>query len=599
MVMMDQQQQPPQQQQQQPPQQQQQQPPHQQQQPQQPSPQCVGREFVRQYYTLLNQAPLHLHRFYSRNSSFVHGGLGMGDKVPACDEPVMGQQEIHRKIMQLNFRDCHAKIRQVDAHATLGSGVVVQVSGELSNNGQPMRRFMQTFVLAPQSPKKYYVHNDIFRYQDEVFSEDEREGADSGTTSILDESGDSSVNLPPGGGACPPVQAPLKEPIVSVRVSVVASQHCNGSGPSPKEHVQDSDSPAPVVAATPEEEEIATSDMEVEEVSETPMSVTAAGEEQHKQVETAAFEESASSNGPLTYATLVKSGATAAPGTPAAPPTTTTTTTTTTTGFSSSGPPSGGFNKPSSSSGNKPPLEPFSREGAGGKPFPRGQSHRIGGRGGGMGRDRYGSSNNRNDGDDDRRDRNNGRGGGPHERGSSVTPSNVYNDAQQVFVGNLPHNCTMSVLQTLFEHYGKVADVRINNKSANASKTLQTGQLVPNFGFVVFEDERSVQDCLKNRPIMLPDNRRLNVEEKKNKARDDNRGSSSANRQGSGSFDRGSQDNLGGRTGGGMSERGGRGSASRGGQRSGSRGGYGGGGRGGGPQSQMGAQQRPVFARKS
>ena len=27
-----------------------------------PTPQCVGREFVRQYYTLLNQAPLHLHR---------------------------------------------------------------------------------------------------------------------------------------------------------------------------------------------------------------------------------------------------------------------------------------------------------------------------------------------------------------------------------------------------------------------------------------------------------------------------------------------------------------------------------------------------------
>lgn len=47
-----------------------------------------------------------------------------------------------------------------------------QVTGELSNNGQPMRRFMQTFVLAPQSPKKYYVHNDIFRYQDEVFHDD-------------------------------------------------------------------------------------------------------------------------------------------------------------------------------------------------------------------------------------------------------------------------------------------------------------------------------------------------------------------------------------------------------------------------------------------
>ena len=57
---------------------------------------------------------------------------------------------------------------QVDSHETLANGVVVQVSGELSNNGEPMRRFMQTFVLAPQSPKKYYVHNDIFRYQDEV-----------------------------------------------------------------------------------------------------------------------------------------------------------------------------------------------------------------------------------------------------------------------------------------------------------------------------------------------------------------------------------------------------------------------------------------------
>lgn len=27
-----------------------------------PSPQSVGREFVRQYYTLLNKAPAHLHR---------------------------------------------------------------------------------------------------------------------------------------------------------------------------------------------------------------------------------------------------------------------------------------------------------------------------------------------------------------------------------------------------------------------------------------------------------------------------------------------------------------------------------------------------------
>lgn len=80
-------------------------------------------------------------------------------------KPVIGQRQIHQRIQQLNFQDCHAKISQVDSQATLGNGVVVQVTGELSNNGQPMRRFTQTFVLAAQSPKKYYVHNDIFRYQ--------------------------------------------------------------------------------------------------------------------------------------------------------------------------------------------------------------------------------------------------------------------------------------------------------------------------------------------------------------------------------------------------------------------------------------------------
>jgi len=29
-----------------------------------PSPQCVGQEFVRQYYTLLHQAPEHMHRYW-------------------------------------------------------------------------------------------------------------------------------------------------------------------------------------------------------------------------------------------------------------------------------------------------------------------------------------------------------------------------------------------------------------------------------------------------------------------------------------------------------------------------------------------------------
>ncbi|KAK2084088.1 hypothetical protein P7K49_037121 [Saguinus oedipus] len=64
-----------------------------------------------------------LHRFYGKNSSYVHGGLDSNEK-PA--DAVYGQKEIHRKVMSQNFTNCHTKIRHVDAHATLSDGVVVQ-----------------------------------------------------------------------------------------------------------------------------------------------------------------------------------------------------------------------------------------------------------------------------------------------------------------------------------------------------------------------------------------------------------------------------------------------------------------------------------------
>uniref|UniRef100_A0A3Q3MI68 Ras GTPase-activating protein-binding protein 2 n=1 Tax=Mastacembelus armatus TaxID=205130 RepID=A0A3Q3MI68_9TELE len=169
-----------------------------------PSPLLVGREFVRQYYTLLNKAPDFLHRFYGRNSSYVHGGLDPSGKLA---EAVYGQAEIHKKVMSLQFSECHTKIRHVDAHATLSDGVVVQVLGELSNNGQPMRKFMQTFVLAPEGSvaNKFYVHNDIFRYEDEVFGDSEAE---------LDEGKSNGVEEPMEEPAPEPEPEPEPEPKV-------------------------------------------------------------------------------------------------------------------------------------------------------------------------------------------------------------------------------------------------------------------------------------------------------------------------------------------------------------------------------------------------
>ncbi|KAL1778690.1 ras GTPase-activating protein-binding 1 [Sigmodon hispidus] len=108
-----------------------------------------------------------LYIFYGKNSSYVHGGLDSNGKQA---DAVYRQEEIHKKLMSQNFTNCHIKIYHVDAEATLNGGIVVQVMGTLSNNNQAEQSFMQTFVLAPHGSDgtKFYVYNDMFRYQDEV-----------------------------------------------------------------------------------------------------------------------------------------------------------------------------------------------------------------------------------------------------------------------------------------------------------------------------------------------------------------------------------------------------------------------------------------------
>ena len=132
------------------------------------SPQQIGKAFVVQYYRLLHEHPESLYRFYSSSSTLMH------------DDPnktVTGIEDITKRIEELSFKQRHVKIRKVDCHSTVGSSVVVQVCGEISstaaaaaadNQTPVMKRFVQTFVLAPaeNAKQKYYVHNDIFRYQD-------------------------------------------------------------------------------------------------------------------------------------------------------------------------------------------------------------------------------------------------------------------------------------------------------------------------------------------------------------------------------------------------------------------------------------------------
>ncbi|CAK1354720.1 unnamed protein product [Cercospora beticola] len=125
----------------------------------------VGWYFVEQYYTTLSRSPEKLYLFYNKRSQFVSGQET--DKVAVC----VGQRAINDKIRELDFNDCKVRVTNVDSQAS-DSNIVIQVIGELSNRGQPHRKFTQTFVLATQT-NGYFVLNDIFRYL--VEEEDEAE----------------------------------------------------------------------------------------------------------------------------------------------------------------------------------------------------------------------------------------------------------------------------------------------------------------------------------------------------------------------------------------------------------------------------------------
>ncbi|XP_041968827.1 ras GTPase-activating protein-binding protein 2 [Aricia agestis] len=408
-----------------------------------PSPQSVGREFVRQYYTLLNKAPDHLHRFYNNYSSFVHGGLDAPNRETL---PVVGQKQIHNRIQQLNFRDCHAKISQVDAQATLGNGVVVQVTGELSNGGAPMRRFTQTFVLAAQSPKKYYVHNDIFRYQDFVFSDEE--GSGSGRSDAEEEEGAAggyfAPAFPPAPFPAPP--APPLAPMVSPPAPAPApAPHLNGHPPIDEQRMMAMQAnavsvgaavPAPVSEPAPEPAPEPVAEPEPEREPTPPPQPAAPVVQAPPE--------------PKTYANLLKSGS--GVGTRSSPP--------------AQPPPV--------------PAQPAPQPAPAQEARPRPP-----------------------------------RAAQPNNAGESRR----YSDAQQLFLGNLPHSATEEELRALFARFGPVAELRVHGKPAAPGAPRH-----PNYGFITYETAQAAADCLSAAPLYFPVEGeapvKLNVEEKKARARE-------------------------------------------------------------------------------
>ena len=80
-------------------------------------------------------------------------------------------QAINDRIKELDFHDTKVRVTNVDSQGS-DANIVIQVIGEISNKGQPHKRFAQTFVLAEQT-NGYFVLNDIFRYLAEEPEEEE------------------------------------------------------------------------------------------------------------------------------------------------------------------------------------------------------------------------------------------------------------------------------------------------------------------------------------------------------------------------------------------------------------------------------------------
>ncbi|XP_071720606.1 nuclear transport factor 2-like [Rutidosis leptorrhynchoides] len=126
--------------------------------PQQPvSAQVVGNAFVQQYYHILHQSPGLVHRFYQDISK-----VGRPEEDGSLSITTT-MEEINSKILSLNYDEFKAEIKSVDSQESLNGGVTVLVTGCLTGKDNVLRKFAQSFFLAPQD-KGYFVLNDMFRY---------------------------------------------------------------------------------------------------------------------------------------------------------------------------------------------------------------------------------------------------------------------------------------------------------------------------------------------------------------------------------------------------------------------------------------------------
>ncbi|VUZ56564.1 unnamed protein product [Hymenolepis diminuta] len=148
----------------------------------------LAEQFVLQYYTVMNQYPELLHRFYSNESVLIYES-----------QPVTGQGDINNLLIKLNLKDTRVIILKVDALKGHGNSAMVQVCGEQSVGEGPYRRFMRSFTLVEKGPNSFVVIGDIFRYQDRVYIPEKNQAGNATETEAKQAGGKQSAKAPANG----------------------------------------------------------------------------------------------------------------------------------------------------------------------------------------------------------------------------------------------------------------------------------------------------------------------------------------------------------------------------------------------------------------
>jgi len=433
-------------------------------------PSAVANVFVRMYYTTMSKEPQLMHRFYSKDSQFLRGDDNTDSQV------IVGQTEIYKYLKTVELSRCHARILVIDSQETAHDGISVMVQGEVKYGDGPFRRFMQMFVLMPQGPNKYYVHNDMFRYQDQVFR-DTAESEEQDQKEV-EEAVSAEAALEPEPEVAPhsaveeqPQSPEVVQPVPEEQL-VVQPEPVEPALP-PVEPAAVAEAPAPVPAPAPEPVAPApvAPERPVEPVPpvKAPAPVKPALPEEPRRQKQEKKAAPPAPSAPRSFANLFKSSPAApapapAPVAPAPPPPV----------------------APAPEQRPAPPQE---------APASRGGSAR--------GRGVNGVRRPVVEGEERR-------------RYAEPLP-----DTHQIFVGNLPTHMNEDDLRQIFDRYGKVADIRINlGKSKSAAGPPKGGAPTPNFGFITFEQPESVKACILEKPICTEAGHRLNVEEKKTRPKE-------------------------------------------------------------------------------